>query len=365
MQWFEIKNTAQLLTPALAVYKDRVERNIDQLTGMCHDVARFRPHVKTNKTAAVCTMMMQRGISKFKCATLAELQMLCMAGAGDVLLAYPLVGANIHAYIGLQQRHPSVVISFLADNTGSVPALEQAFAGAGAQGNIFIDVNVGMNRTGCSMDHIGALTTAIEASPHLNLLGFHGYDGHIHTDDMSVRCAQTIHCTEGLRNFRDTAQQRLSKPLQLVIGGSPTFACYLNDKDIQVSPGTFVFWDHNYKTHYPELPFDYAALVLTRVISVLDQQHICLDLGHKAVASEMPQPRVSFLNLTGAQIVSQSEEHLVVSVPDTASLKPGMILYGVPAHICPTVALYDRAAVVEKNNISGQWEIAARTRFLK
>lgn len=365
MQWFEIKDTSQLLTPSLVIYKDRMERNIDNLIKMCGDAACFRPHVKTNKMAEVCAAMMRKGISKFKCATLAELQMLCDAGAKDVLLAYPLVGANIDVFIYLQKKYPAVHFSFLLDNIFMVPVLEKAFAEAEMQANIFIDVNIGMNRTGCSIENIAAITNAVESAKYLTLQGFHGYDGHIHDGAEDERCEQSTRCTQELRHFRKATEQQLGRQLQLVIGGSPTFACYVNDKDIQLSPGTFVFWDHNYKTHYPELPFDYAALAATRVISILDKQHICLDLGHKAVASEMPQPRVTFLNLDNAVIVSQSEEHLVVKVPDTSSLKPGTIIYGIPAHICPTVALHDKATVVENKDIIGQWEVVARTRFIK
>ena len=365
MQWFEIKDTALLPTPSLVIYKDRMERNIDNLIGMCGDAARFRPHVKTNKTAEVCVSMMQRGISKFKCATLAELQMLCEAGAKDVLLAYPLVGANIHGFIQLQKKYPAAQLSFLVDNISMIPVLENAFAETKSQANIFIDVNIGMNRTGCSIENITAITNAVEAAKHLTLQGFHGYDGHIHDGGKDERCRQSMRCTQELRNFRKATEQQLGRQLQLIIGGSPTFACYLNDKDIQLSPGTFVFWDYNYKIHYPELPFDYAALVITRIVSVLDKQHICLDLGHKAIASEMAQPRVSFFNLDNATIVSQSEEHLVVKVPDTSIVQLGKIIYGIPMHICPTVALYDKANIIENNIVTGQWEVAARTRFVK
>ena len=365
MQWFEIKDTKQLLTPSLVIYKDRMKRNIDNLIGMCGDAARFRPHVKTNKIAEVCVAMMQRGISKFKCATLAELQMLCEAGAKDILLAYPLIGANIDTFIRIQQQYPLTIISFLIDNINIVPVLEKAFLTKGIIGNVFIDMNVGMNRTGCSIENIAVITNAVESAKHVTLQGFHGYDGHIHDSGKDERCKQSMRCTQELRNFRKSTEQQLGRQLQLIIGGSLTFACYLNDKDIQMSSGTFVFWDHNYKTHYPELPFDYAALVVTRIISILDKQHICIDLGHKAIASEMPQPRAAFLNLDNAVIVSQSEEHLVVKVPDTSVLPLGKIIYAVPAHICPTVALHDKANIIENNIVTGQWDIVARTRFVK
>lgn len=365
MQWFEIKDTAGLPTPSLVIYKDRMERNIDHLIAMTADASRYRPHVKTNKIAEVCSAMMQRGITKFKCATPAELQMLCRLGTRDVLLAYPLVGPNISLFTELQRKYPLTTVSFLADNTCMVPLLEEAFAASGIQGNVFIDVNVGMNRTGCSPAAASDLVGEIEACAHLRLLGFHGYDGHIHDSDKAQRCAQSKQCTGGLRALHKAVEQQLGRSLQLVIGGSPTFACYLDDADVQMSPGTFVFWDHNYKTQYPELPFDYAALIITRIISILDGQHICLDMGHKAIASEMPQPRAAFLNLEEAVVVSQSEEHLVIRVPDTSALRPADIIYALPAHICPSVALHDKAFIVAGGAVTAQWEVTARTRFTK
>jgi len=38
------------------------------------------------------------------------------------------------------------------------------------------------------------------------------------------------------------------------------------------------------------------------------------------------------------------------------------VLYGLPYHICPTVALYERAITIENNNITGQWLNIARDR---
>ncbi|WP_447640432.1 MULTISPECIES: D-TA family PLP-dependent enzyme [Chitinophagaceae] len=364
MEWFEIEHAGRLDTPSLAIYKNRMEQNIDSFIGMCADTNRLRPHVKTNKIKEVCQVMMQKGITRFKSATLAELEMLCSISVPDVLLAYPLVGANINHFIGLQKQYPKTQLSFLVDNDTIVPILEKAFSDAGLTGNIFIDVNVGMNRTGCKVENIAQLFTTIKDAKHLSALGFHAYDGHIHDGNPQERCAVSKQGTNSLRAFKKQLEEAENKIFQLVIGGSPTFACYLDDEDVQLSPGTFVFWDYSYKTHYPELPFDYAALVLTRIISILDEQHICLDLGHKAVASEMTQPRVSFLNLNGTTIVSQSEEHLVVRVPDTSSLHIGTVIYAVPIHICPTVSLYDKANIIENNQVIGQWDIVARKRFL-
>ena len=112
-----------------------------------------------------------------------------------------------------------------------------------------------------------------------------------------------------------------NQPITIVAGGSPTFPTHLH-REIECSPGTFVYWDWGYKHQLPDEPFDYAALVLTRVISIVDGQTITTDLGHKSVAAENPFPRVHFLNAPDATPFSQSEEHLVLKV-----IRKYLILY--------------------------------------
>lgn len=103
---------------------------------------------------------------------------------------------------------------------------------------------------------------------------------------------------------------------------------------------------------------------MVRVISIIDKKTLCLDLGHKSVASENPFPRVKFLTSPEAEAIGHSEEHLVVRVPDTAKHQIGEVWYGVPYHICPTVALYDSVQVVENNKATKKWKVIARDRAI-
>src|SRR5690606_22106213 len=108
-------------------------------------------------------------------------------------------------------------------------------------------------------------------------------------------------------------------------------------------------------------PFEFAALVVARVISKPDGETVCLDLGHKSIASENSlDKRVTFLNHQGLVPAGHSEEHLVLKTSERDTLEVGDVLYGVPYHICPTVALYDEAAVCRNHRIEGTWNIAAR-----
>lgn len=150
--------------------------------------------------------------------------------------------------------------------------------------------------------------------------------------------------------------------MTLIAGGTPTCFIHAAAGDRQCSPGTFIFWDMGYREQLPEQPFQWAAVLLCRVISIPASDLICIDLGHKSVASENPLPRVYFLNAREALPVAHSEEHLVLRVPDAGIFHPGDILYGIPWHICPTVSLYEKMWVVEKERVAGSWNILARNR---
>jgi D-serine deaminase-like pyridoxal phosphate-dependent protein len=125
-----------------------------------------------------------------------------------------------------------------------------------------------------------------------------------------------------------------------------------------------VLWDAGYAKKLGDLPFQNAALVLTRVISKPGPTRLCLDLGHKAVGSEMPHPRADLPQLPDAKAVLHSEEHLVIETANAESTNIGDCLYAIPWHICPTVAQYSSAVVIEDGNVTGEWKVEARDRCL-
>lgn len=363
MNWYDIKNIDTIDSPALVIYKERIRENIRLLTGMVsNDVARLRPHVKTNKITEVCKMMMDAGITKFKCATIAEAEMLAMLGAPDVLLAYQPTGPKVTRLLALIIKFPSTQFSCLIDNIDTAANLSRLFNGKNLSVNVFIDLNTGMNRTGINPSQALLLFEAVRILPAINVVGLHTYDGHIHDADITSRTQQVEVAFSKVMIVAETIKAITGSPLTIVAGGSPTFPVHVKNKNIECSPGTFVFWDWGYKHGYPDQPFDYAALVITRVVAVVNKYTITTDLGHKSVAAENPLPRVHFLNAPAATPISQSEEHLVVKVPDASSFKVGDVLYGVPVHICPTVALYEKAIIIENNNALDEWKVIARDR---
>jgi D-serine deaminase-like pyridoxal phosphate-dependent protein len=108
--------------------------------------------------------------------------------------------------------------------------------------------------------------------------------------------------------------------------------------------------------------FLYAAVLFTRVVSKPSENAVCLDLGHKAVGSEMPQPRVKIIGMEDFRITGHNEEHMVIESLDAANYRVGDHLYAIPFNICPTVDRYDTVYIAENNRISGQWSVKARKR---
>lgn len=356
MTWYEVQNADAIASPALLVYADRVVSNIRQTIELAGGPDRLRPHVKTHKMRAVTDLLLAEGIRQFKCATLKEARMLADAGAPDVLLAYPLVGPAVNQFAALRDAYPQVRFACLIDAETAAQRLSDSFADNPL--DVYIDLNVGMNRTGIQPADAPALYRFCQTLPGLRVAGLHAYDGHIRDTDVDQR---RQHTDETFAAANGVRQAIAGTPrLPLIMGGSPTFALHAHQPDVVVSPGTFVFWDAGYAQAMPDLPIQIAAVLLTRVISVIDEQTLCLDLGHKSVAAENPLPRVVFLNQPGAQPIGQSEEHLVVRVPRAQQYLPGTVWYGVPVHICPTVNLYDFVNVVLENQLTDTWTVTAR-----
>jgi D-serine deaminase-like pyridoxal phosphate-dependent protein len=148
----------------------------------------------------------------------------------------------------------------------------------------------------------------------------------------------------------------------VVAGGTPTFPIHARRPGVELSPGTTVLWDAGYSEAYADLEFLHAAVLVSRVVSMPARGTVCLDLGTKALADEMSQPRVALLGIGPHQIVAHNEEHLVIETPEAGRFRPGDVVYGIPIHICPTVARYESAVVVEGGRCTGEWAVVARNR---
>jgi len=368
--WFELTGVEDIPSPALLVYPARVDENLRRMVTIAGGVERLRPHVKTHKVPQVVRRQIAQGVTRFKCATVAEAEMTAAAGAADVLLAYQPVGPAIPRLAALARAFPHTAFSAVVDDLGAATAIGDVFAREPEPLTLLVDLDVGMHRTGVAPGpHAARLYAELASRAGVRPGGLHAYDGHIRDADADVRRAN---CDAAFAPVSELAARLRADGLpvpRIVAGGTPTFPMHARRPQVECSPGTSVYWDAGYGSTLEGLDFLPAALVLTRVVSKPGGDRVCLDLGHKAIASENPHPRVVLYTPRtatplAARFVGHSEEHLVLETSDAGALSIGDALYGVPWHVCPTVALHSEAVVVEDGRAVERWPIDARRRRL-
>ncbi len=361
----ELSQIEGVPSPSLVIFPERIRANIQLMIKVAGGPERLRPHVKTHKMAEVVALQQEQGIRKFKCATLAEMRMLLGCQVNDILLAMQPVGPVIRSLVQLSKEHPDTRFSTLVDNPQTFESIETLCDQSGAKLGIYLDINCGMDRTGIVPGEAAKrLYQRIHQSKSLTLGGLHVYDGHIRDSNIEDRAKHCRYDWGVVDAFIDSLEQSALPIPNIIAGGSPTFPVHAKREGVDLSPGTTLLWDFGYGDAFSDLPFQHAAILLTRVVSKPSGNLVCLDLGHKSVAAEMPHPRVRLLGLEDAAFVSQSEEHLVIETEKADSLSVGDVIYGIPRHICPTVALHNKVVVVSNEKVSTYWTIVARDRIL-
>ena len=280
-------------------------------------------------------------------------------------MPYQPVGPHVQRLVRLARSFPKIVFATIVDVMVVAEQLSSAAFDAGVRIDLLLDVDVGMHRTGIPIGpEAEAIYKWIGDCPGLRQGGLHVYDGHIHDREMSLRTRHVEQAFEPVHGFRERLLARGSQVPRTIAGGTPSFSIHASHPDRICSPGTCIFWDTGYERLFPDLDFLHAAVLLTRVISKPQPGLVCVDLGYKAVAAEKPPPRARFLSLEGVQEVGQSEEHLILETAQSNELSVGDLLYAIPRHICPTVALHQQATVIEDGNIVDSWKVTARDRIL-
>lgn len=359
--WYTIKEPGAIPSPALLVYPDRIMQNIKTMIRMSRDITFLRPHIKTHKTAEIIQMQLDQGIRKFKCATIAEAELLGACGAEDILLAMQPVGPNTDRFLNLLEKYPASLFSTLVDNESSLKALSERAAARHRKISLYIDLNTGMDRTGIEPGEAAiALFRKLSNDPNLVAKGLHVYDGHIRNTDIAERKAECDVSFEKVSRLKDVLTGQGLVVENIVAGGSPTFPIHARREGVECSPGTTLLWDERYATSFADMEFLPAAVLLTRIISVPRPGLVCLDLGHKSVAPEMEFPRVRIFGMETCRQTGQSEEHLVLECTRIDSHPVGSVRYALPMHVCPTVAKYPLLLTVLDGRVTGSWKVAAR-----
>lgn len=363
METWKMKDTAELITPCLIYDLDIIRGNIRKAINLAGSPERLWPHVKSHKCIEMIKLQIGYHVTKFKAATIAEAEMTAIAGAGQVILAYPLVGPNIKRIVDLVKAYPNTVFYGIGDDAGSLEALSEECVRQQIKLPVLLDINMGMNRTGVELDRAEALYRLANRLVGIQMSGLHCYDGHHNDREFAVRNDRVGQADQEIAGMID----RLAKDgiccEIIVAGGTPSFPCHAGNTTWYLSPGTAFLTDAGYFNNLPDLSFKPAAAVLTRVVSHPSRGMFTLDLGYKGIAADPAGVRGYIVGLEDAQPVLHSEEHWVFKLADESRIPAiGSSIYVVPTHICPTSALYPEILVAEDGEIVETWQVTARNR---
>ena len=365
---YRIADADGIMTPALAIYPDIFDSNIDiTLRLLGGDANRWRPHVKTAKLGFIMRRLAERGIENFKCSTSLELLTACENGAADVVVAYPLVGANARRIREIAEQFPEARISAL------VECEEQISAWRGSPIGLFIDVNPGMNRTGIPEERASEIVKLSRAIGDAGqaFRGLHYYDGHLSSLDLVERERIAHQGYDHLMRIVDAFGPAGIGIGEVITAGTPAFPCSLSYGGFtgaafihRVSPGTIVYNDCSSLAQLPaEYGYRPAAVVVSTVVSRPSPGRFTCDAGHKTVSADAGVPTCAAIGHPEYLPSKPSEEHLPMDVSDE-SISPhiGDSLYLVPRHICPTVNNFDHTLLVIGGRIVALETVTARGR---
>ncbi|WAS97450.1 alanine racemase [Nannocystis punicea] len=353
-----------LASPALVVDLAAVDHNIAAVLRRCGDglgsraADRWRPHVKTLKTAALVRRLWAAGVTRCKCATLDELQMLLETAAEDgredsldVLLAYPLHEAAFRVARRLLAAHPAARVQLLADSPAHALAMDGWARTAAAPLDLHLDVDLGMARTGSPPSVWREAIADLASLSRLRVAGLHGYEGHL-------AWSQTREAAVAYDQLCDLAAAVAcigTDPLELVTSGTHSFSAALDHPRLnggpwrhRISPGTVVLSDLRSEPAADLLDLRQAAYVLARVIS-RGSDRVTLDAGSKAIAPDRPAPNCRLPAWPGLVPLSPSEEHLPLRREHGALPDLGAAVLLVPDHVCTTVNLYRECLLLGRN----------------
>ncbi|MHA1143661.1 MAG: alanine racemase [Candidatus Helarchaeota archaeon] len=346
-------------TPALIIYLDKLKRNIEKMARFARDNGvNLRPHVKTHKCPEIARMQLEAGASGICVAKVAEAEVFVEEGFRDILIANQIIGRDKIQRLANLNKKAKVRVA--VDSHENVHNLNEIAIQNDVVLEVLIDIDVGLGRTGVRDPDIALeLAEMIRIAPGLKLVGLQAYEGHLtYLSSMNEKIEQVKNCMNKVIEIRDLLNQHDHDITYITAGGSGTFMITGKYPGItEIQPGTYVFWDHHMNTCCPDL-FEQSLTILATINNQTNRRKFTLDMGSKSCSVADGKP--TFKNHPKARMEIMTEEHGQFKKGKNDKFRIGQKVELIPAHVCPTVNLYDEAYILKDDKIIKKWKILAR-----
>jgi D-serine deaminase-like pyridoxal phosphate-dependent protein len=341
------------LTPYARVDLDAVDRNIARLQGYCdrHGLA-FRPHIKTHRTAAIAHRQLRAGAVGVTCQKLGEAEAMVQAGVGDVLVAYPIVGAANLARLVALAREARVGVALDSDVVAT--GISDIASEGGVEIEALVELDAGLGRTGVRTSEAAvALAGRVDVLPGLRLGGLMTYPTPPDTALLRATAAAWTHA--GL-------------PLACISVGGTRHALRTHELELatELRAGTYVLGDRACVADGSVALGDCALHVRATVVSTPEPWVAILDAGSKALTSDPVEVEDisghgTLVGRPGARVTVLFEEHARVELDvSEPPLGVGDTVDVVPNHACGAMNLHDEIVVHRSGMPIGSWSVTAR-----
>ena len=356
-------------TPEIVIDLDVVRANVARIAALAGEAGvSLRPHTKTHKLQQIARLQLDAGAVGVQVAKLGEAKVMADAGIDDILVGYPIVGAQkLERLADLAER---VAITVTVDSDEVARGVARTACERGLTIRVLLELDTGMRRLGVLPGPAAVeLAERVAALDGIELAGVFTHEGHVYTatrDDaererMTLQaCGSTVETAEAIR------VRGIPVPV-VSVGSAGTFRFAIRCPGVtEVRPGTYVFNDRSQLAQGAAGPADLAAFVVTTVVARPVPERLVVDAGSKVLTSDrmlVPDPPASFGSVWGCadwDVVRLSEEHGVITVPPDAVARVGDRLAIVPNHVCPVINLASFVTVAESGRVVGRWPVAAR-----
>lgn len=357
----------ELDTPALIIDTDILDLNINRTVEIVSEAgSRLRPHIKTHRMLEVAHRQIAAGASGICCAKTGEAEVFSDGGIDDIFIANQVVGTR--KLQRLQVLADQVRLAVGVDDREHIHILDDAFQN-GRSIDVNIEIDVGQARTGVA-DSPSALALArqILDTPGLKLRGIYTHEGHDYgASDQSDLLGIADRAQIQMLSIAADIRNATNADCEVSMGSTPSLLARSFRPGIaELRPGTAVFNDGSHANFLGHTDWC-AASVLATIVNRPSRNRVVIDAGAKALTSDKRGPGIlenrGFGLIVGhpeATIVSLSDEHGVLDVPNAEAYAIGAVIQVIPNHICPCVNLYSHAYAARNGIVHAIWDVSAR-----
>ncbi|MAU28197.1 MAG: hypothetical protein CMJ07_03310 [Pelagibacterales bacterium] len=363
-------------TPALLIDKSTLIDNIKTMSKYTKkNKISLRPHTKSHKTSEIAKMQIKNGAIGICVATLYEAEIMSGKNIENILITTPITNLN-------SEKRLSKLIKFsknlmlIIDSSYGLKFLEKIAIKNKIKIKVLVDCDImviGTNkirRTGAkTIKEIIKLASLINKNKYLNYLGITAYAGDIqHINNYNQRKIETTIRHNYLNKIINKLKDKNLSPEIISGGGTGSYDIDTDSKLFtELQAGSYVFNDVEYDNvniyKSNKNPFKSGLFVASSIISILDDYNYIIDAGLKALSADskyLPKLMGSFPE--NSKYTFMGDEHGKITIPKSSKIKfkHGEVIIIQPSHCDPTVNLYDKCYLIEKDKVSKSWAIDAR-----